>query len=149
MLPSFVTPARLAALVGVLTGLSASVTSALNVIPHDTAIGRAVVGSVGVIGTVITVARFLEGQAGWEQQAAQHQHELAKQAVDYGHAVPQVIGKRVQVLPVVHINVPANGPTVVVPEEAALPDEVPIVGDSSGEVVQGVGADGEPLRLGA
>ena len=142
------TPARLAALVGVLTGLSAAVTSALNVIPHDTAVGRAVVASVGVIGTVITIAKFLEGQAGWEQQAAQHQHNLQVKAIDHYHAAPTFVGGKVKVLPIVNLpqTPKLSDPPVLKFDVAVLPDEQPLVGVDDGQVDLLITPDGEPQR---
>ncbi len=68
-MPKFVTPARLAAALGVLTGLAAAATSLAGALPHDTAVERAVVGAAGVLGTCITLVKWLDGQAKWEGSA--------------------------------------------------------------------------------
>lgn len=145
-MPSFITPARLAALVGVLTGLSAAVTSALNVIPHDTAVGRGVVAAVGVLGTIITVAKFLEGQASWEQQKSAQDHDVKLRAIDYGRAQPVIVGGKAHVLPVLHA--PQNAtPEPSIPE-AVLPDESPLESvNQAGVIVDAEAASGEPQRL--
>lgn len=82
-MPSFITPARLTAAIGVLTGLAAAVTAALGVVPHDGQVYLVGQEVAGLLTTGVTVFKFLEGQASWEQQQAQHAHEAAQQ--DVGH----------------------------------------------------------------
>ena len=127
------TPARLAALVGVLTGLSAAATAALNVIPQATGVYRAVVAGLGVLGTVITVAKFLEGQAGWEQQQAQHAHEVGITLLQHDQRVSLYGGPQ---------QAEAQPPEAVIPGEAPI-DSV----DETGAVVEQEAANGEPQRL--
>lgn len=76
-MPKFITPARLAAALGVVVGLSASATSLLDVVPKESAAGRVVVGGVGVLGTIATLIKWLDGQSKWELQQAAHAHEVA------------------------------------------------------------------------
>src|SRR6266576_1451335 len=143
---TFLTPARLATLVGVLTGLSAAATSLLNVFPKDTAVGRTIVAAVGVVATVISVAKFLEGQSAWETQAAQHQHELVVKAVDHYEAKPVVVDShRVVIVP------RAPEPKVPIditppPQVAMLPDEAPLKGTDNGVADLAITPDGEPVR---
>lgn len=73
---NLLTPARLAAAVGSLTGIGAVVASLLDVVPHESGLGRGLMATGGAIGTSITVAKFLEGQAGWEQTQAGLNHDL-------------------------------------------------------------------------
>lgn len=147
-MPSFVTPARLAALVGVLTGLSAAATSALNVIPHDTAVGRAVVGAIGVLGTVITVTKFLEGQAGWEQLQESHVHAAVQNALGRQHELTVLSAKHAHEQSL-YADAPKPEPDADHPPEVSLEGEVPIdSSDQDGQIVtEADPVTGEPLRL--
>ena len=81
-MPKFITPARLVAALGVVTGLSAAATSLLDVLPKESAVGRVVVGGVGVLGTIATLIKWLDGQAKWEQQVEAQRHQVALFASD-------------------------------------------------------------------
>ena len=76
-MPKLLTPARLAALVGVLTGIGVVLTALLNVFPSGSGLGKGLAAAGGAIGTAITIGKWLEGQAGWEQLQAVHAHEKA------------------------------------------------------------------------
>lgn len=64
------TPARLAAALGVVTGLGASVTSVANVFPAESHVGRAVIAASGVLGVAGVLIKFLDGQSNWETTVA-------------------------------------------------------------------------------
>jgi hypothetical protein len=70
------TPARLATALGVLSGLGAAVTALVGVVPQESAVGRAVVGAAGVLGSSVTLVKYLEGEASWEQQQSAQAHQL-------------------------------------------------------------------------
>lgn len=106
----FLTPARLTAGVGVLTGLAAAVTAAINVVPSETGAGRALQTSFGLLTTAASVFKFLAGQSAFEVATIQAQNALDLQAA--GHAHDKVLFSSV---PQPEANT------------AELPDEEPIV----------------------
>jgi hypothetical protein len=112
-MPKFVTPARLVAALGVVTGLSAAATSLLDVLPKESSASRLVLGGVGVLGTIATLIKFLDGQAGWEQLQAKQAHEVMQIERDrtYYASLPQTTPELTQPEPL---------------EPAVLEDEVPI-----------------------
>lgn len=107
----FLTPARLTAAIGVVTGLAAAATSALNVIPAETSGYRAVQTLVGVAAVGATVFKFLAGQSAWEVANVAAASAERQQAAAFGPW-------------------PVNGTPLQPPVEsntAELPDEEPIV----------------------
>lgn len=96
-MPTWITPARIAAAIGVLSGLAAAATALANAIPHGTSLDRALTSAAGLLLAGVTLFKWLAGQAAWEQQQAAHAHadktllstgSLAVQ-VD-GHATPEI-----------------------------------------------------------
>lgn len=112
----FLTPARLTAGVGVLTGLAAAVTAAINVVPSETGAGRALQTSFGLLTTAASVFKFLAGQSAFEVASIQAQNNLDLQAA--GHAHDAAIYAAVS-------NPQPTGPPEA--NTAELPDEEPIV----------------------
>jgi hypothetical protein len=62
------TPARIAAAIGVVSGLAATIAALADLLPKESGVGKALVAVGGLLTTGITLAKWLEGQAGWEQQ---------------------------------------------------------------------------------
>lgn len=110
----FLTPARLTAGMGVLTGLAAAVTAAINVVPSETGAGRALQTSFGLLTTAASVFKFLAGQSAFEVATVQAQNALDLQAA--GHAHDKVLFSSVP-----GSDAPAEAAT------AELPGEEPIV----------------------
>lgn len=144
-MPSFVTPARLTALAGMATGLAAATTSLAGFFTVGSAVGNSIVAAAGVLGTVATAAKFLEGQAGWEQQAAQHAHDLKMSAVNHYDAKVVVTGAKPVVVPRPNSDLPKA--MAAAPPSAELPNETPIDGSADTVVDLLVADDGEPERL--
>lgn len=64
-MPKFVTPARLAAAVGVVSGLGAAATALAGALPVSPT-QAAIVGAAGILGQAGVIFKFLEGQSNWE-----------------------------------------------------------------------------------
>lgn len=73
-MPKLFTPARLTAAVGVLTGLAGVATALTGAVDVHGPVGEGLVALGGYLTTGISVAKFLEGQAGWEQQQCAQAH---------------------------------------------------------------------------
>lgn len=91
------TPARLATALGVLSGLGAAVTALVGVVPQESAVGRAVVGAAGVLASAVTLVKYLEGEASWEQLQSAQTHSLVLAGIVAPEAAPPL--PEVAVLP--------------------------------------------------
>lgn len=84
------TPARTTAAIGVLTGLAGVATALLGVVDVHGPVGTGLVALGGYLTTGISVAKFLEGQAGWEQQQSAQVHTASLVALDAMRSAPVV-----------------------------------------------------------
>ena len=63
---SFLTPARLTAIGGVVAGLAGVATALTGVVDVHSAVGQGLVAVGGYLTTAVSVGKFLEGQSNWE-----------------------------------------------------------------------------------